>query len=372
MNIKKILYWLWIAITPSYAMLSDGLHPPEDYVLFVETQEAFKSCCFIYDHARHILQTGVLIEPDIVMTAAHGFEGKVHLDNIIVGFGETVTLEHEHNYEVKAMRTHPRFYHTPYPAQAKYDMLFFKLKQPVKGIQPVPLFDEKVLNIIPPLYVATFGSADVPDGAPVQRRAFVLPETDVFSVMGRDPEALYDYKTVMMGSIFFEPMLTLKPVHVHGPEKELRTYHANKVWNELGNPPFALTLAGSSGAPVFITMQENGISKTYVFGIIQSFSHLSGSAFHHSDKDRETHRLLKVARSKIYGRYQSVFCIPYKLHQPLQAYKNPPKTYRLSRHVKAILTDLKGEHHPNPPVSVKRKPTILYHHPNHPLRHKKS
>lgn len=371
MNMKNVLCWLWMIMTPSYAMLSDGLHPPEDYVLFVETQEAFKSSCFIYDRARHVLQSGVLIAPDIVMTAAHGFEGKIHLENIIVGFGETVTLEHEHNYEVKAMRTHPRFYHTPYPAQSKYDILFFKLKKAVKGIQPVPLFDEKIINTIPPLYVATFGSADIRQGEPVKRRAFVLPETDIFSIMGRDPEALYDFKTVMMGSIFFEPMEQMQSVNMHGSEKELRTYQANKVWHELGNPPFALTLAGSSGAPVFIVLQEDGVNKTYVFGLIQSFSHLSGSSFHHSDKDRETHRLLKAHRSKIYGRYQSVFCIPYKLHQPLQAYKNPPKTYRISRHVKAILTDFMGKHHPKQVAPLKHKSSILHHKPHPPLHYKK-
>jgi hypothetical protein len=150
-----------------------------------------------------------------------------------------------------------------------------------------------------------------------------------------------------MGAIFFEPNDYLKPVKPHGPERTLRTYKANLQWRKLGKPPYALTLAGSSGAPVFINLTENGVSKTYVFGVIQSFSHLSSSSFHHSSGDRETHRLLHTDRQKIYGHYQSVFCIPYKLSQALEAYKNTPKTYELSKHVKKIIDELENEKAPS-------------------------
>jgi hypothetical protein len=330
-------------LAPTYGILSDGIHQQEDYLKFVDTQEAFKASCFIYDHHRHTLQTGVLITPDIVMTAAHGFEGKVHLPNIIVGFGDTISHESEHNYQVKALRTHPRYYTTEFPMQGKYDIVFLKLESPVKGVKPVPLFEELEMKKVPPLYVATFGAADIPHGAPVHRRAFVLPESDIFSITGRDPEALYDFKTVMMGSIFFQPKDNIKPVPLHGSEKDLRTYEANLQWHKLKEPPYALTLPGSSGAPVFINVMDNGTPKTYVFGLIQSYSHLSASTFKHAAADRETQRLLKGNHDKLYGHYQSVFCIPYKLYQPLQAYKDTPKIYRLSNRVKTILEELEGK-----------------------------
>lgn len=361
MILRVLLLILIVCSSPTYAMLSDGIHQSKDYVKFVESQKAFNSSCFIYDTHRHILQTGVLIAPDIVMTAAHGFEGSLHLKSIIVGFGETVGLDSKHNYGVVSFRTHPRYFHTDYPAKEKYDMLFFKLDKPVKGIEPVPLFEEEILEEIPPLYVATFGSADIPYGDQVRRRAFALPESEIFSLMGRDPEGLYENKTVMMGSIFFEPLNEIKPVKQHGPEKELRTYYANMKWREMNKPPYALALAGSSGAPVFINLQKNGVMKTYVFGIIQSFSHLSSSSFHHYDNDRETQRLLKIDRKKVYGRYQSVFCIPYKLFQPLQAYKHHPKTYRLSRHVKAILDEFEGVKVPERKHSVHKKLSSHHH-----------
>jgi len=366
--VTKILMLIWVFLVSTQAMLSDGIHPSKDYINFVNTQEAFKASCFIYDHHRHILQTGVLIAPDIVMTAAHGFEGKIHLDGIIVGFGDTVARESEHNYQVKALRTHPRYYRTEFPMQAKYDLLFLKLTKPVKGVQPVPLFETQIFNQVPPLYVATFGSADIPHGAPVQRRAFALPESDIFSIVGRDPEALYDHKTVMMGAIFFEPNDNLKPVKPHGPERELRTYKANLQWRKIGKPPYALTLAGSSGAPIFINLTEKGVTKTYVFGIIQSFSHLSASSFHHSSGDRETHRLLHTPRQTVYGHYQSVFCIPYKLSQTLEAYKNTPKTYELSKHVRKILDELETEKAPAPKLVVEKGPGS--HRPKLPVNPK--
>lgn len=337
--ILRVLIICCIFLSTAQAMLSDGVHTREDYMKFVETQEAFKSTCYVYDHYRSILQTGVLIAPDVVMTAAHGLAGKIHLKGIIVGFGDTVAHDSLHNYEVKAIRTHPRYYHTEYPMQAKYDMAFLKLKTPVKGIKPIPLFEKKILNEIPPLYVATFGNADLPHASLAQRRAFVFPETDIFSITGRDPEALYDYKTVMMGAIFFEPKKNMKPVKSYASERALRTYKANQQWASLNYPPYALTLPGSSGAPVFINILENGETKTYVFGIIQSLSHLSASSFRHAAGSRETHHVLHSNRKQIYGHYQSVFCVPYKLYLPLEAYKKTQHTYQLSRHVKKILDE---------------------------------
>jgi len=352
----KILILCCLFFSSGQAMLSDGIHQPKDYEKFVETQtEAFKASCFIYDHHRHILQSGVLIAPDIVMTAAHGFEGahgsdgKLHLAGVIVGFGDTISRDSDHNYKVKALHTHPRYYQAHDPLRAKYDMAFLKLTEPVKGVQPVPLFEEKVFEQIPPLYVATFGSADIPHGQPVHRRAFVFPEADVFSVLGDDPETLYDFKTVMMGSIFFEPKKTLTPVKAHASERELRTYQANRQWHALHNPPYALTLPGSSGAPVFIKVTEDGVEKTYVFGLIQSFSHLAASSFHYASGKQETEHLLRKSRREIYGHYQSVFCIPYKLYEPLHAYQNSSKTYRLSKAVKKILTDLATPSKPKTP-----------------------
>jgi hypothetical protein len=352
----KFLIIFWIFLSSPQAMLSDGIHQPKDYIQFVETQEAFKASCFIYDHHRHILQTGVLIAPDIVITAAHGFTGKVHLDGIIVGFGDTVSRESIQNYQVKALRTHPRYYSAESSLQGKYDIVFLKLTTPVKEIKPVPLFEEQIFDQIPPLYVATFGAADIPHGDPVRRRAFVLPEVDIFSAMGRDPETLYDLKTIMMGSIFFEPNDHLKPVKPYGSERELRTYKANLEWRKLNKPPYALALPGSSGAPVFIHVTENGKTKPYVFGLIQSFSHLSASSFHYATGDRETHRLLNTKREKLYGHYQSVFCTPYKLYEPVQPYKNPPKIYLLSSHVKNMLNELKGVREP-----LKKNPKLPLH-----------
>lgn len=348
----RVLIFCSLFLSSAQAMLSDGVHPSAAYVNFAQTQEAFKASCYVYDHHQHTLQTGVLIAPDIVMTAAHGFEddhgpdGKLRLGGVIVGFGDTLSHDSEHNYTVRSLRTHPRYYRTEFPLQAKYDMAFLRLSKPVKGIKPVPLFEEKVIEKMPALYVATFGAADLPHGVPPQRRAFVLPEADIFSISGQDPETLYDFKTVMMGSIFFEPMDNPKPAKAYAAEKELRTYLANKQWHELNKPPYALTLPGSSGAPVFINLIENGVTKTYVFGLVQSFSHLAGASFRHNSGDRETHRILTKTRQKIYGLYQSIFCIPYKLHQPLRPNQVTPKIYRLSHHVKKILDELRSKGKP--------------------------
>jgi len=331
-------------------MLSDGIHQAQDYIKFAETQKAFKASCYIYDHHRHILQTGVLIAPDIVMTAAHGFEGAVHFPGIIVGFGNEVSHESVDNYKVKALRMHPGYRQEYEPLRAKYDIVFLHLAKTVRGIEPVPLFEQKVFEEIPPLYVATFGSADIAPGAPVYRRAFALPEADIFPITGDDPEVLYDKKTVMMGAVFFKPKEILKSVAATASEKKQRTYIANKRWHEIGKPPYALALPGSSGAPVFIQVFESGRPKTYVFGIIQSFSHLSASSFHHQSGSGETHHLLHTPLKDIYGHYQSVFCIPYEVHHPLEPHHKTIHTYRQSPIVKKILAELslpkpkKGRH----------------------------
>ena len=339
--IFRIMVLIGALTLTAQAMLSDGIHLPQAYVEFANTQKAFQASCFVYDHRRHVLQTGVLIAPDIIMTAAHGFDGDVHLPSLIIGFGEKISREGNQNYAVRAIRRHPSYRREPFPLQAKYDMAFIKLTRPVKGIEPVPLFEEEVFEEIPALSVATFGSADIAAGVPVYRRAFVLPEADIFSVSSDDPETLHSERTVMMGSVFFKPADNLKPVKPHAPEQEVRTYKANRQWLRLGKPPFALTLPGSSGAPVFMQVIKNGIAKTYVFGIIQSFSHLSSSSFHHPYADREVHHLLKAQYPKIYGNYQSVFCIPYEVHTALRPGQKSVETYKLPAVIRKILAQLK-------------------------------
>jgi len=340
-RVYKFLFIWWGILPAAYAMLSDGIHQAQDYINFAETQKAFKASCYIYDHHRHILQTGVLIAPDIVMTAAHGFEGTVHLHGIIVGFGNEVSHESVHNYKVKAFRMHPGYRQEYDPLRAKYDLVFLHLTEPVRSVDPVPLFEEKTFEEIPPLYVATFGSADIAPGTPVYRRAFALPEADIFPITGDDPEVLYDKKTVMMGAVFFKPKQILKSVTVTASEKKQRTYIANKRWHEIGRPPYALALPGSSGAPVFIQIPENGQPKTYVFGIIQSFSHLSASSFHHQSGQRETEHLLHTPFKDIYGHYQSVFCIPYEVHHRLEPHQKTIHIYRQPLIIKDILTKLR-------------------------------
>jgi hypothetical protein len=303
-----------------FALCPSPLHTPENYVSFAEERPSFDSACAIIDEKTGISQTGVLITPSIIATAAHGIVGM--LGTVAVDTDET-TIVPVHSVcvyfinkgvkycaQVQAVMVDSRYLSNTWGGQAKYDMAFLKLETPVNHIQPASLFSDAQISGDLPLYVATFGNGDRPH-KPLQKRAFSLCELDAYYANALDGDALALSRSILLSSLFFSPTQSLKDPGPQGDELAQRTYDANKNWIKNGKKPYALALPGTSGAPVYVTLVKNGEPKDYLLGIITSFSHLSGQLQAPYGQTEHAY-ILNAPREKITGSYQTILALFYQ------------------------------------------------------------
>jgi V8-like Glu-specific endopeptidase len=312
-RVLSVLIAAFFSMTLSHAMVSDGIHKREDYIKFAKSQDHFKAVCYVFNHSQNTLQTGVLIAPTLVLTAAHGLmDDHPNSQRISVGFGDKINSLSIHSYRVTSIHIHSEYrrghdHHSP-----KVDLAIVRLDRPVEGVKPIPLVDQFELRSNDTFSVATFGGMDYTDTRDFDKRAFVMPEWDRVAIDGRDPDSLMTEKRVILGSIFFAPCTdAICTFHKTDPESKQRGQEANKNWHRLGNPPFALAMPGTSGAPVFIKRKYKDHELMFVVGLISSFSHLSDTSFKYTHGKAEAERLVRKNVNKVYNRYQTLFVLPY-------------------------------------------------------------
>lgn len=301
-------------------MVSDGIHSQQDYINLAKEKSAFESACSVHDAKTHISQTGVLIAPNVVATAAHGIASilskspsSVKSSTTIVPV-ENLTITFDSNgwcsvYQAESVLIDSRYLNNLPGVEAKYDIAFIKLKKDVRGIEPAKMFTSAEVPLNSPLYVVTFGNADLPRNSLI-KRAFRLFEMDSYFSHPFDEEALALNRSVLVSSLFFKPDLNLKKPSLSSDELTIRTYEATQNWLNSGKEPYALALPGTSGAPVFITLTLNGKKQDYLFGIVTSFAHLSGR--HQAPKGTPEYRYILDNRGKVFGEYQTIFALFYE------------------------------------------------------------
>jgi hypothetical protein len=228
---------------------------------------------------------------------------------LTVGFSDSFTSSSA-RYPVEKIIIHPNYLRGPETEAAKFDMAFLILKMPVKGIKPVPLFQEETIPEDTLLTVVSFGSTGSPKRFKNQKRAFALCEFDRFCLSSENLQAFEPKQNVLYGSIFFDPRTLISSVTpFKDTEVTLRTFKAQQRWLKAQKPPISLALPGTSGAPVFASIK----GKMVLLGIVSSFSHLSMTSFHTLYGDQEVNHILSSDIKDVYGKYQTVFCLPYQL-----------------------------------------------------------
>ncbi|NBT85259.1 MAG: serine protease [Alphaproteobacteria bacterium] len=318
--IKKIFFALLCFIQPSIAMVSDGTHNQQAYINLAKERSSFESTCSVHDNKTLISQTGVLIAPNVVATAAHGIASILASKDSTLKSPTTIVPVNDLNvtfdtngwcsvYHAESVLIDSRYLNNLPGVEAKYDIAFIKLKEDVRGIQPAKIFPNAEVPLNSPLYVVTFGSADLSKNS-LLKRAFKLYETDTYFSHPFDEEALALNRSVLVSSLFFKPDESLKKPSLSSDEIAIRTYEATQNWLKDGKGPYALALPGTSGAPVFITLTINGKKQDYLFGIVTSFSHLSGH--HQAPKGQPEYQYILENREKIFGQYQTIFALFYE------------------------------------------------------------
>lgn len=311
MAYQRFFFLLWmmgLAPTLGHALCSDALHSAQDYVDFAIQQPGADAVCLVVDEWLHSNLTGVLIAPTKVLTAAHGFshgnqDTSLKMGRIYVHFGPN--SQDGVRYTVKAVRIHSAYTKAPRHEKGKYDFAILELDRPVKGVEPIkptssftPHWDKDQLVVI------TFGSFDWTKISGFPKRAFAVPEVEVQPLHEYDSQLWLNDQNVMVGSIFFRP-----DVLPHDQtETTIRSNRAVKRWHELGKPPYALALPGSSGSPLL--RMVNG--KAQLVGLVSGFTHLALTQFQDPGGSEEALLIVNQNKEDVVNRYQTQFSLLYQ------------------------------------------------------------
>ena len=330
-----------------FALSYDALHKESDYIELAQEKPEFESACAVSDNDSHMSQSGVLIAADVVATAAHGMEAAIktlpHQINkgivkiatpsmkvIFVG-GKSQTID------VEYVLLDARYFQNLGTRESKFDFAFLKLKHTAVGIEPAALFDSESIPNDAVLTVVSHGMSDASMfNMSLMKRAFRLYERDFYYGNSHDDDILKNHRVTQESSIYFEPLTDISTPLPTASENVMRSFEATKNWIKDGKKPYALALPGTSGAPVFVRLNKDGKEKEYVFGLVNSFSSLSGM-FH--GKESKEHQYILGNKKKALGAYQTIFCPMYKNVQSLENTRS--KTYERDPIVFVLISSLK-------------------------------
>ncbi len=317
-----ILLFLLFACNVS-AMAPDGVHVHDDYVALSYESPDFDAACAVMDTRKNVSMTGVLVAPDVVLTAAHGIEAifrdlpqrieqgfaEIAVKNMVVSFRGKDTIT---TVPVRRVLVDRRYFegHDYANREGKFDFAFLKLAAPLHTIVPARVFNKETVSDDALMTVVTYGVVDLKArGDTLVRRAFRLYERDTYFGNPKDPDVLNKSRFLQESSVYFKPTNRLSRPEETDSEEDVRSFDATQNWIKDGKKPYALGLPGTSGSPVFIQLIKNGQKKWYLFGVVSSFSHLSG--IFHGRGSHEADYILTHHKESL-GNYQTIYSLVYQ------------------------------------------------------------
>ena len=312
----------------SYAMAPDGIHTHEDYMQLSFDAPEFDAACAVVDSKVGVSMTGVLITPDIVVTAAHGIEAifrklkptqtehgimTIPIKSIKVYFrGKSQTIM----ADVTHVLLDPRYFQEANTREGKFDFAFLKLSMPVREITPAEFFQKETIPSNALMTVVTYGTSDIKAGMfswsgsqQATRRAFRLYERDTYFGKAEDEEVLKSSRYLQESSVYFKPLKRNTKPEETDSEEIVRSYEATQNWVADGKKPYGLGLPGTSGSPVFIRLSKNGQTKDYLFALVSSYSHLTGQF-----RKRGVYEMdyILTNQKQSLGGYQTIYSLFYR------------------------------------------------------------
>ncbi len=312
----------------SHAMAPDGIHKHDDYVELSFDSPEFDAACAVVDSKVGVSMTGVLITPNIVVTAAHGIEAifrklkPTQTEHGVMTIPITTLSVYfkGRNQTIKANVTHvlldPRYFQEGNTREGKFDFAFLKLSMPVREITPAEFFHKETIPSNALMTVVTYGTSDIKEGAfswfgsrqPI-RRAFRLYERDTYFGRPDDEEVLKSSRYLQESSVYFKPLKRNTKPEETDSEEIVRSYEATQNWVADGKKPYALGLPGTSGSPVFIRLTKNGRTKDYLFALVSSYAHLTGQF-----RKRGAYEMnyILANQKQALGGYQTIYSLFYR------------------------------------------------------------
>lgn len=222
---------LWANFLPAHVF------PLSQYYELAQRHACFQTVCRVHI-GQHGIMTGVLVQPNMVITAAHGVgaSGK-----------KWVEFPDGTRRAITDVRIDPGY--SKQRKDALYDMAICTLAEPIVHIQPAPLFRKAH---IPPQALLLSGTIANGRLAAYQLCEFskIYPGTD-------ENHHLY-------GSLFPHPDGPSENQNIFLPELEQRAASARYNWRKHNCLPYGLAKPGASGSPVFVCLQ----GKMYLFGLV--------------------------------------------------------------------------------------------------------
>ncbi len=340
-NFLKVL-WFFLVSIPLAAMVASGT--VKEHVLLAYNSSHHEAAALITDRNLGFTQSGVLVRNNIVITAAHGMQLLLNAKYPMKDLGAyvlitpkqlTVTLStspnHEITHNVEYVLLDSRYIRFESGDQHKFDIAILKLSEPVQDITPINIEEELVLEPDVPMLVMTWGNADIPSQK--LKRGFYLYEWSLF-FPNVDEDALANFRTVMLSSIFFDPANELpkeKP-GINESESKQRRYFALKSWMN-DKRPYGLALPGTSGAPVFVETKILGIKRIHFFGLVMGYATL-GEEMVLISKNNED---FAKNPSNAYNKYQTIITTPFRLNMQPRANTSEQKHFAIDkRYLKMI------------------------------------
>ncbi len=333
-KVSSIFRILWCLIATLQLSAMIGSHSVKTHVSLAYNSPQHQAAGLIQDKNLKFMQSGVLVRNNIVITAAHGMELLLKANYPTKDFGSyvlitpnelTVTFSpspnHEITYNVESILLDSRYIRFEPGDQHKFDIAILRLSKPVNFIEPIEISDEFILDQDTPMLVITWGNADLPSQK--LKRAFYLFEWTHFFPKA-DEDGLTKLRTIMLSSLFFEPMNSLpnNQPGVNELESVQRRYFALKSWFKNGKKPYGLALPGTSGAPVFAQINSTvGDEKFSLFGLVMGYSTL-GEQELALPKDNEN-----FTANNAYNKYQTIVTTPFRLDTEPQANNSDSKHF---------------------------------------------
>jgi|GEM_PF-6316625 len=287
-----LLFFSLFAIrTPKGFCLSDYQKLAEKY------HKLSQSVCLVYNLKTGIQLTGVLIQPTVVLTAAHGFSPKhscfqqpgwkVKFPNGSICSIQSIQVPEAY----VEIQTNPssRF------GKMGYDMAFCHICNEPSHVSPVSVTThQEDLNDSDLLITMTYRDQKL--------LAFQLPEFTSIHASGVTDAKGYAGK--IYGSVFFNPEGKAYENNPFLEEKEQRPSLARYYWHHHGKLPYALALPGVSGSPVF-KIDKNGDGQ--VIALVSGFTSIDKSM--QLPYRNASYFVEYTSLKNLYDQYQTLFVL---------------------------------------------------------------
>jgi hypothetical protein len=137
-----------------------------------------------------------------------------------------------------------------------------------------------------------------------------VPELEVLPLHEYDTQLWHLKQNVVLGSIFFKPELLPEDQ----TETVIRSNRAFRRWEQLGKPPYALALPGSSGSPL-LRIKDG---QAQLVGVVGSFTHLALTQFQDPGGSDEAAIIMTQKKEDVFNHYQTQFSLLYQRHEDVK------------------------------------------------------